>query len=326
MKLGRMPLIIGVAAGTLMALPGGAAAEPRPTVQQAKARLTELNDRADKVVDRYNKANEEYKSAKARYGKLNERYRAKLATVAGLRDEVVSMAVDSYQTGGGLTAASVMLNESDPTGTLGGMALADQLAAERAQQLDRFLQENQGLKARRDEAQRALDDSNASRKKAAGERTEILKLVKKQKALLDRLGTYRAGDPNSPGKVYSGSATGNAAAVLSFAYAQIGKPYQWGGAGPNGWDCSGLTQAAWRAGGVTLPRTTWEQWNWGVSTGRKVSMSDLRPGDLIFSEGLGHVSIYAGNGKVVHAPHTGDVVKVASLSDTVRQLVGAIRP
>ncbi|MFC7587587.1 C40 family peptidase [Nonomuraea antimicrobica] len=75
---------------------------------------------------------------------------------------------------------------------------------------------------------------------------------------------------------------------------------------------------------MTLPRTTWQQWAWGAN--RKVDLDDLQPGDLIFSEGLGHVSIYAGNGDIVHAPQTGDVVKVVKLSAYGRNLVGAIRP
>ncbi|MEV0589236.1 NlpC/P60 family protein [Nonomuraea sp. NPDC050310] len=324
MRLGRVPLVAGLAVGALLVHPGGAVADPKPTVRQAKARLAKLNDQADKVVDRYNKATEDYKAAKSRYGKLNERYKAKLATVAGLRSQVVTMAVDSYQTGTDLTAATVVLGNDSPADTLTGMALADQLAAERGQRLAQFLQENQGLKAQRDEAESALSDADAKRDKVADDRSEILKLIKKQKALLVRLGAYKTGDPNSPGLVYNGPARGNAAAALTFAYAQVGKPYRYGGTGPDGFDCSGLTQAAWRAGGVELPRTTWDQWAWGAN--RKVDLKALQPGDLVFSEGLGHVSLYAGDGKIVHAPQTGDVVKVVNLADYGRPLVGAVRP
>ncbi|MGW4800129.1 C40 family peptidase, partial [Nonomuraea sp. NPDC004297] len=77
--------------------------------------------------------------------------------------------------------------------------------------------------------------------------------------------------------------------------------------------------------GVTLPRTTYTQWSWGA--GRRVDLDAVKPGDLLFSRGLGHMGIYAGGGKMVHAPQTGDVVKVVDLDDYWRgRLVGAVRP
>ncbi|WP_431922364.1 C40 family peptidase [Nonomuraea jabiensis] len=69
----------------------------------------------------------------------------------------------------------------------------------------------------------------------------------------------------------------------------------------------------WRQGGVELPRTTYTQWNWGA--GRRVPLDQLQPGDLLFSKGLGHMGMYAGNGKMVHAPQTGDVIKISTLDD-----------
>ncbi|WP_084956903.1 NlpC/P60 family protein [Thermoactinospora rubra] len=324
MRLGRGPLAATLAIGALLAHPGGALADPKPTIKQAKARLEKLNDKADKIVDRYNTANEEYKKYRNLYGKLNQRYQAKLAGVSDLRGQVVSMAVDRYRAGADIVSWPALVADTDPSSLLSRLALADQIAAERAQRLARFVEENKGLAAQRDEAQAALKAANAHRDAVAREKAEIEKLIKQQKALLVRLGAYRTGNPDSTGIKYTGPATGNAAAALSFAFAQVGKPYRYGGTGPDGWDCSGLTQAAWRAGGVELPRTTWQQWSWGAD--RKVSLDDLQPGDLIFSEGLGHVSLYAGDGKIVHAPQTGDVVKVVSLSDYGRPLMGAVRP
>ncbi|GAA4042770.1 C40 family peptidase [Nonomuraea soli] len=326
MRLGRVPLAAAMAAGVLLMHPGGAMADPRPTIKQAKARLEKLNDKADKVVDRYNKAAEEYRAARGRYTKLNGTYKEKLATVAGLRGQVTQMAADTYRMGTTVVSWPAMMGGDDPTLLLNGMALSSQITGERAQRLQQFDAENRGLKARRDAAQAALAEADKHRDGAAAERAEVLKLIKQQKALLVRLGAYRVGNPNSTGIKYSGPATGNAAAALSFAYAQVGKPYQFGGTGPGGYDCSGLTQASWRQGGVDLPRTTWDQWNWGKTNNRMVDLNSLQAGDLIFSEGLGHVSLYAGDGKIVHAPQTGDVVKVVSLSDYGRPLVGAVRP
>ncbi|MGW0482463.1 NlpC/P60 family protein [Nonomuraea sp. NPDC003214] len=324
MRLGRVPLAAGLVFGLVMTPVGGVLADPKPTLAQARAKLDKLNDKADKVVDRYNTATEKYKEAKARYSRLNDTYKRKLATVADLRGEVVNMAVETYKLGGDFSTLPSMMTSDDPADLLYGMALRGQLAQERTQKLAAFDRANRGLKTDRDRAEEALAAADKERDAVKKDRAEILDLIKDQKKLLDRLGAYKAGNPNSTGLKYTGPASGNAAAVLRFAYAQVGKPYVFGGTGPGGYDCSGLTQAAWRAGGVSLPRTTWQQWSWGAS--RKVSLNALEPGDLIFSEGLGHVSIYAGGGKIVHAPQTGDVVKVVTLSSYGRRLVGAVRP
>nr|WP_246363567.1 C40 family peptidase [Nonomuraea rhodomycinica] len=322
--MGRVPVVAGLAVGLMIAPTGGAQAAPKPTIKQAKAKLAKLNDKADKVVDRYNTATEKHKKAQSVYDELNASYKRKLSTVADLRQQVISAAVNSYKLGGAAAAVPGVITSDDPTTVLGSLALADQVSRERAQKLAAFDRENRGLKAERDKAEAALAAADDERDAVRKERAEVLKLIAQQKKLLDRLGAYRAGDPNSTGIKYTGAASGNAAAVLRFAYAQVGKPYVFGGTGPGGWDCSGLTQAAWRAAGVSLPRTTWQQWAWGAS--RKVSLDALQPGDLIFSNGLGHVSIYAGNGQIVHAPQTGDVVKVVTLSSYGGSIVGAVRP
>ena len=103
------------------------------------------------------------------------------------------------------------------------------------------------------------------------------------------------------------SATGNA--IVDYAYKFLGTPYVWGGTTPSGFDCSGFTQYVFRnAAGVSLPRTTYDQINVGVP----VAYEDLQPGDLVFPH-TGHVGIYVGGGQMIHAPSTGDVVKVSSV-------------
>ncbi|KAK1180700.1 NlpC/P60 family protein [Streptomyces sp. NBS 14/10] len=104
-------------------------------------------------------------------------------------------------------------------------------------------------------------------------------------------------------------ATGRAAKAAGYARAQLGKPYVWGGTGPRGYDCSGLIMRAWQAAGVKLPRTTWAQRYAGKATTR----AELRPGDLVLSNGDGHVALYIGGGKVIHAPGTGLTVRLAPL-------------
>jgi cell wall-associated NlpC family hydrolase len=116
--------------------------------------------------------------------------------------------------------------------------------------------------------------------------------------------------------------------VVAYAVRQLGVQYLWGGTGPGGFDCSGITQAAYAAAGVAIPRTSEQQW---LALPR-VAPRDLRPGDLVFfnagefAAGLpGHVGIYLGTDQMIDAPHTGAVVRresVAGFSD----YVGAARP
>ena len=107
--------------------------------------------------------------------------------------------------------------------------------------------------------------------------------------------------------------SGGVSAVLAYAQAQIGKPYQWGGSGPNSFDCSGLTMRAWQQAGVNLSHYTGAQW---AETAR-VAISDLRPGDLVFYGSSGpnshHMGLYVGDGQMIEAPYTGANVRYASI-------------
>lgn len=111
---------------------------------------------------------------------------------------------------------------------------------------------------------------------------------------------------------YGINISGTNSGVLETAFQFLGLPYVWGGTSPtNGFDCSGFTQYVYAQYGVYLPRTTYDQ----INCGTKVN-GDLQPGDLIFPN-VGHVQIYIGNGKVIHAPHTGDVIKISSLGNYI---------
>ncbi|HEV8460841.1 MAG TPA: NlpC/P60 family protein [Gaiellaceae bacterium] len=100
--------------------------------------------------------------------------------------------------------------------------------------------------------------------------------------------------------------------VVGVALSQLGTPYVWAGSAPGGFDCSGLVMWAYAQVGVSLPHSSYAQYGMGVP----VSRDQLQPGDLVFFDGLGHVGIYIGGDQFVHAPHTGDVVKISSLSES----------
>ncbi|WP_329301285.1 NlpC/P60 family protein [Streptomyces sp. NBC_00659] len=130
----------------------------------------------------------------------------------------------------------------------------------------------------------------------------------------------------------SGSSTGStatdssskAAEALAFARAQVGKPYVWGATGPDSYDCSGLTQAAWNAAGVSLPRVTYDQ----VNAGTTVSLADARPGDLVFFyDDISHVGLYIGDGMMIHAPKPGAYVREESIYyDGTSAIHSVVRP
>lgn len=171
------------------------------------------------------------------------------------------------------------------------------------------------------------------RKKAAVAKRKAEELAKKQaaaKAEADRKAEKAAKESGSGTGTGAGTGTGSgsdaeastkAEKVMAFARAQIGKPYVWGATGPSSYDCSGLTQAAWKAAGVDLPRTTWDQ----VNVGTRVATADLQPGDLVFFyDDISHVGIYKGDGMMIHAPKPGANVREESIY--YMPIYGSVRP
>ena len=129
-----------------------------------------------------------------------------------------------------------------------------------------------------------------------------------QAAALQTQGTVVGATASTPdGTVAPPSQYGG---VVGIAMRYLGVPYVWGGASPSGFDCSGLVMYVYAQVGVSLPHYTGAQWNVGVP----VSRGDLQPGDLVFFDGLGHVGIYIGGNQFIHAPHTGTVVQVNSMT------------
>jgi len=146
----------------------------------------------------------------------------------------------------------------------------------------------------------------ASQKKASEDK-EAAKREKAAQEQAKAASNSKASNTKSSGnKSISAPAGGNAQAILNEAYAQLGKPYVWGATGESTFDCSGFTQYVYKhAAGIDISRTTYTQ----INVGQPVSQDQLKPGDLVFPH-TGHVGIYVGNGQMIHAPQTGEVIKV----------------
>jgi cell wall-associated NlpC family hydrolase len=199
-----------------------------------------------------------------------------------------------------------------------------------------------------------LAEADLVHRRQAEERRQVQRLVSQLQATLDRIDKQLAGYLEAKearseaarraawsgymsgvGSVQSWLQAGPVArAAVRWALAQLGDPYRWGATGPDTFDCSGLTSSAYRAAGVGIPRVSRAQWG----AGPHVAVANLLPGDLVFYADnpadpatIHHVGMYIGNGLMVHAPHTGDVVRVASIwresyAGATRIVPGVITP
>ncbi|WP_324613106.1 NlpC/P60 family protein [Streptomyces sp. SBT349] len=203
-----------------------------------------------------------------------------------------------------------------------------ELEAEKQEVQDKLSKARELLDEMSAEEQAELDELERLEREEAERRAEQARLEREEQERAEREAREQAereaqeeGQPEAPPPADEGGSTSQADAAIAFAEAQLGKPYVWGATGPNSFDCSGLTQAAWREAGVEIPRVTFDQ----VDFGTQVSRDALRPGDLVFFYAdVSHVGLYIGDGMMIHAPKPGDVVKYESID--VMPWHSAIRP
>src|SRR6266508_489359 len=234
----------------------------------------------------------------------------------------------AYVRGTGTDIAS-LLGAGDPTVALQRMQSLELLAQRDAETVVELQAAKRSFESSRTTLAAAAKTQAATVARLAAEKAKVEEAVRRTKALLGRMNATGASATGSSSTGSSGGsaplpnlppASGGAAKAVAFAKAQIGEPYQYGAAGPNSWDCSGLTMVAWQQAGVSLPHSSRSQY----SATRRISRSQLAPGDLIFYYSpISHVSIYVGNGMRVTATHTGSTVKLQSIGDSV---VGYGRP
>jgi cell wall-associated NlpC family hydrolase len=286
-----------------------AEAKPTPSLSAAKKQLTQLNDQVDKLGNQYNKAKEDWRAAQSRLKALSSSVTTEKATFEQLHVRVAQLAAAAYKSGGEAGSVPDLVSAKDPSAVLDQMTAFTQVSNNRAAELTQFLASAQRLERQKALAQQAAEQLAQQKTRADKQRASANVAIRKQLALINRLG--RNIDPGSSKANCSILATGRAEAVLRYACAQLGKPYVFGAAGPNSFDCSGLTMMAYKQIGINLSHYVPTQY----SASRRVAKADLQPGDLVFFSNNDHVGMYVGNGKFVEAPHTGDVVKIASLND-----------
>ncbi|GAA4604889.1 C40 family peptidase [Actinoallomurus liliacearum] len=300
---------------------GIADAAPKPSAAAAKKELAKLNPQLDKKVDQFNKTKTELDAAKKRLKVLKAQKQAEQATYDQLHARVVQLVANQYKTGQSDPATAVLAS-NNPDQALDQMSTFTHLASNRGQELTAFLASTQRLRRDLAAVQATVQDISQKAAKLKAQKVALEKQIAKQQKLSKEAGETTS----SGGKVggtYTGPASGSARAALNYAYAQLGKPYIYGGTGPKGYDCSGLTMMSWRAAGVSIPRVVPDQYN----ATHRVAQSDVQPGDLVFLSGNGHVGMMVDSGHFIHAPRTGENVMVSPLAGYWQgQLVGFGRP
>jgi len=304
-------------------------AEPQLTVGQAEARVNALNDQAEKITEAYDAARDNLTAITRKRQVAGDQLTRERTLLAKVQQRIGAQANLAYRSGGfgGFVA---LVNNPNPDDFLDQSAMLDEVSRYQAEQLAAVNSARHDVAA----AETAFNAQEAAASQTlatiAADKSRINGLLAAAQGVLNSLrsadrarlaaeAAANAAAARAMRFAYNGPASGRAAAAVRFAYAQLGKPYQYGGAGPNSFDCSGLTMRAWEAGGVSLPHNAAAQ----QSDVRYVSGSDLQPGDLIFfGNPAHHVGIYIGGGRMIAAPHTGTVVQIQS----VGSYTGAGRP
>ncbi|MCD0450985.1 NlpC/P60 family protein [Actinocorallia sp. API 0066] len=310
-------------ASVVWSVPGAALAEP--TRAQAQKKLDQLNEQVEKLVDKFNALNQDLKVAERKLTSAKKAAQREQKAFDAARQGIVQMASDAYKTGD-ISDITALLSSGDPQAVLDQVSMFSHVSKQRGDKIKDFLTSTQRLEREKGNAQDAYDKVNVKVKAIKDQRAVIDRAIKKQRTLVQQLGGEPATPAGPVGGTYDGPASGPARTALEYAYKQLGKPYIYGGAGPTGFDCSGLTMRAWGAAGVALPHNAAAQFN--LTASKRVSFDNLQPGDLIFFSGLGHVGLYVGGGKMIHAPRTGRSVEIVSVTSGYykARFVGGGRP
>jgi cell wall-associated NlpC family hydrolase len=318
-----------LAVGMIISAAGTAGAAPQPTVAQVQAKLKKLNLRAAVLDQRYNQAQQELTSASQRLKLVNTEESRYLARFRAMRTQVARIAALAYENGN-MTSVAAMLTSGNAQQILDQSSILLELSSANSAEMSQFIAAADQLNGAQQAARRAKTAIATLRNSLASQKKSLKKLIGQQQTLLAQLtpaqqqttGPGGAGGGGAP-PAYKGATGTQAEQAVAFAYAQLGKPYVFGAAGPNSYDCSGLTMASWAAAGVSIPRVSYAQ----MSGLPSVPLNNLQPGDILGFAGNSHVGIYVGGNFLIDAPIPGQVVEKVALSGWYQQnLDGAVRP
>ena len=336
----RLKSCVAAAAGlvTLAGLAtyaGTAGAAPQPSITQVEAKVSQLTSQFDQANQQYDQAAQQASQARAKLAQANKKVAANQVQFKKLQGAVAAIAAQSYENSN-MTSIAGLLSSDNPDAVLNSASLLQEISRGRNQQLSAFLVAARQLKDSQQQAQRTRDALAAVEKQKLTQKQKASKSLTDEKAVYANLTAEQqqtvqaksvggTGGSTTPTTTTVSSST-NGGQAANFALSKLGCPYLYGGTGPcsSGYDCSGLAQAAWAAAGVSIPRTTYDDW----ASLPHVSLSSLEPGDLILYDGEGHVAMYVGGGKIVDAPHTGAVVEEIPMSEDwyAQNEDGAVRP
>ena len=290
--------------------------------------LDRLNRESDQLVEQYNQSRDALDRIQKSLKNLRNQATGAEDEVRKLQASLGARASAAYVQGAGSAVAAV-LGSDDPAAAIARVQVLELLAANDGDLMDQLGVAGKVYAARKSDLVAAEKAQAAEVERLEAKKAEVERAADRTRALLARMraadrpqAPTRPSNPVAPPPPSSGGGggSGSAAAAVAYARAQVGKPYCYGGSGLGCFDCSGLTMMAWKQAGISLPHSSAAQYN----VGRRISASELQPGDLIFYYSpISHVSIYIGGGQRISATHTGDYVRVQSLGSSI---VGYARP
>jgi cell wall-associated NlpC family hydrolase len=272
------------------------AAHAAPSTSDLKKQITAAQNKLEVVTEQYNKMNEQLKQTQTDEKTLEASLKPAQAALVVAGGKVNAMAASAYMTG---QVGSMNVILDGPDGLLDKMIYLDQISRDRQRDIDTYTATTQNFTTRQAALKTAQQKQAAQLKVINATKKDIESKIKTLNGQLTQAyGSVTGGnDPTYSGPVPNIS--GSAGVAVRFAFNQIGKDYLYATAGPDTYDCSGLTMAAWAAAGKSLPHNAAEQY----SATARVSRSALKAGDLVFYSGLAHVGIYVGSGMIIDAPH-----------------------
>lgn len=313
------------AAVALTSQAANAAPGEKPTKDEVKAKVDALYEQAEAATEKYNGAKEKAGKLQKEISTIQDNVARGQEDLNELREGIGQAASAQYRSGGIDSSIQLFLS-ADPDDYLDKAATLDQLSNQQVDALKKIQEKQRSLAQQRQEATEKLEDLANTRESLGKKKKEVQSKLTEAQKLLNSLTAAekaalaaedeRASRASERSVLDGGKAkgSGRAGGAYSAAQTQLGKPYVYGATGPSSYDCSGLTSWAYAQVGVSIPRTSEAQANFGT---RIYSVSDLQIGDLVFFfNDLHHVGLYAGNGQIIHAPRTGTVVRYESM-DTI---------